>query len=93
MKIHINYAKNRYLNSQKKCSISALENGFDVSIPYKFSDIDPDFANKNSWILSLPRGAGYWLWKPYLILKTLNTMSESDWLMYTDSGMYFLKNP
>lgn len=94
MKIHINYANNRYYNSQKKCSTSALENGgFDLSIPYNFSHLDPEFVKKNQWILSLPRGAGYWLWKPYLILKTLYTMKENDWLMYTDSGMYFLKNP
>jgi len=33
------------------------------------------------------RGAGYWLWKPYIILKTLlYEMEEGDLLLYADSG-------
>lgn len=33
------------------------------------------------------RGAGYWLWKPYIILKTLlYEMEEGDLLLYSDSG-------
>lgn len=33
------------------------------------------------------RGAGYWLWRPYIILKTLlYEMEEGDLLLYADSG-------
>lgn len=93
MKIHINYADKRYLQSQAHCCKTAMENGFDLSKPFGASDLDPTFVQDNLYILSHPRGAGYWLWKPYLILRTLKIMGDSDWLMYTDSGMYFVRNP
>jgi hypothetical protein len=93
MKIHINYAHNTHLKSQIHCTNTALQNGFDLSIPYRINNIEPDFIKENETIFSQPRGAGYWLWKPFLILKTLQKMYEDDWLMYTDSGMHFIKNP
>ena len=94
MKIHINYANGRYLQSQTKCSQTALQHGSDVSIPFGIKDLDDaDFVEKNRYTLSQARGAGYWLWKPYLIKKTLERMGNDDWLMYTDSGMYFVRNP
>jgi hypothetical protein len=36
-----------------------------------------------------PRGNGYWLWKPYLIWKTLCSLSEGDILVYADAGCSF----
>jgi hypothetical protein len=94
MKIHINYAHGRYIGSQQHCCKTALgSGGFDRSIPHGMSDIDPAFIQSNQYTFSQPRGAGFWLWKPYLILKTMTAMATEDWLMYTDSGMYFVKNP
>lgn len=31
-------------------------------------------------------GYGYWIWKAYLILKTMKTMNENDILLYADAG-------
>lgn len=93
MKIHINYAHGRYQQSQQHCCATALQNGFDVTRPYGLSNLDPSFIKENSYTFSQGRGAGYWLWKPYLILNTLQLMEDSDWMMYTDSGMYFVRNP
>jgi len=39
-----------------------------------------DFINSNS------RGYGYWLWKPYIIKKTLEKMNDDDILLYVDCG-------
>ena len=90
-KIHINYAHNCCEKSQPKNSKTAIEvGGFDRSIQYKYEDIDKEFADKNKHILSQGRGAGFWLWKPYFILKTLRTMNEKDVLLYTDSGSFFV---
>ena len=94
MKIHINYAHGKYLKSQEHCCKTALESGgCDTSIPYGLKDLDADFVSRNAYTLSQPRGAGYWVWKPYLIHKTMQSMGPNDWLMYTDSGMYFVRNP
>ncbi len=39
-----------------------------------------------NFIKNNPRGFGYWIWKPYLIKKTLELMEEGDILMYLDAG-------
>jgi hypothetical protein len=92
-KYHINYANGRYLQAQQYCSESARRSGFDHVISYSINDIDRDFYSKNSHILSQPRGAGYWLWKPYLINKTLQSLNDGDLLVYSDSGSYYQSSP
>ena len=70
-------------------SKAALKNGVDES--FLFNDLwlknQKEFYKKNKQVLDNPRGAGYWLWKPYIILYTLkNKMHEGDVLIYIDSG-------
>lgn len=49
------------------------------------------FQKKNKEILLRKRGNGYWLWKPYFILKTLrNKLNKGDYLIYTDAGILYL---
>ena len=58
---------------------------------YKPDDIDVNFKKKNKDILSRQRGNGYWLWKPYFILKTLrDKLNKGDYLIYTDAGILYL---
>jgi hypothetical protein len=45
------------------------------------------FYAANRRILDRPRGAGYWLWKPFIILDALNRMDEGDVLLYADAGI------
>lgn len=50
---------------------------------------------KHSYVLDIleqPRGAGYWLWKPYLLFKTMRQAQEGDIIFYCDAGAYFLRN-
>ena len=94
MKIHLNYAKGRYLASQKACSKSAVEvGGFDDSKPYSEEHLDSEFRQRNQYTLMQSRGAGFWLWKPYLLLDIVSQLDSEDYLMYTDSGMMFLRDP
>lgn len=71
---------------------SRMHNEFDVILPYQMKHIDPDYVAKHSDIFSQKRGAGYWLWKPYIILKTLNMMPENDVLLYVDSSGIFMNH-
>jgi len=68
---------------------AAMYQAFDVIIPYKAHHIEPEYYEKHKEILTQKRGGGYWLWKPYLILKTLNMMPENDILLYLDSASVF----
>ena len=51
---------------------------------------DPDFWNQHSnFIQNNPRGYGYWLWKPYIVKKTIEQMNDGDILLYLDCGCEF----
>lgn len=94
-KYYINYANNveKYLNQQKSNLDSAKKNlNFDEYISYSDKDIDHEFYEKNKFILTQRRGAGYWLWKPYVILKTLNEMQNGDLLFYLDVDHIILED-
>ena len=45
---------------------------------------------RNKLILS--RGFGYWCWKPFIVLKTLESINDSDILFYADIGCHFNKD-
>ena len=92
MKIHISFAHNRFLKSQKECRDSALSVcGFDNSYSLGIKDIEESFLIKNEKIFSGDRGFGSWLWKSYFIKKYLEQINIGDTLVYTDSGMTFIK--
>ncbi len=92
-KILINYTNDAYKKSQKLNSKTGMEVGnFDRVIEYSPKDIDEKFYKKNKHILKQLRGGGYWLWKPYIILKTLmrKDIKHGDFIFYADSGSYFI---
>ena len=48
-----------------------------------------DFKRKWQQVLQPGvRGFGYWCWKPYIILKTLEKLSDNDILLYCDAGCH-----
>jgi hypothetical protein len=64
-------------------------NFFNEIIGFTDEDLkkDTEFWEKHgNFIESNKRGYGYWLWKPYLILKTLEKMKDDDILFHLDAG-------
>jgi hypothetical protein len=55
-------------------------------------DIDEQFMKENNEIMNESRGGGYWLWKPYIINKVLNSIEDGDYLFYLDSKYYFMED-
>ena len=87
----INYANHQYRNAQAFNTKTAYEIGkVDRVINYQPESIDVEFLKKNYEILSKNRGAGYWLWKPYIIAKTLEQIADGDVLIYSDSASHFI---
>ena len=52
----------------------------DLKNDSEFWEQHKDFISKNK------RGYGYWLWKPYIIKKTMEKMNDGDILLYLDGG-------
>ena len=54
---------------------------------------DTTFWEKHKYFIeNNHRGYGYWIWKSYLTLKTLNNINENDIIIYTDAGCAFNLN-
>lgn len=87
----ISFGSNGYEKTLEKLSESSKQ-FFDDVIIYNEKDIE-ELKNKYPQHFYNGRGYGYWLWKPYLILKTLNNMSEGDALMYCDATTHFINDP
>jgi len=71
------------------CNEAKSTNWFTEIIGYKDSDLkqDTDFWNKHGkFIESNNRGYGYWIWKSYLIKKSLEKLNDGDILVYADAG-------
>jgi hypothetical protein len=75
-----------FLRNQNNLASAAINKGIDFIYNYRRDHLDPKFVKKNRHILNQKRGAGYWLWKPYLILKTLREIPEGSVLIYADVG-------
>jgi hypothetical protein len=72
------------------CS-TALELGVDECYIFDYSNLDDTFRRKNEHILKLGRGAGYWIWKPYIIYQTLAAVAEGDYVIFQDADAYLVK--
>lgn len=94
----ITYGDENYEETKKRLCNQAVslsgDNGngsnswFDTITSYSPDDLDDEFKEKFKSVLELPRGGGYWIWKPYIINKHLEKMDDGDILIYLDAGCY-----
>ncbi|MFN0263610.1 hypothetical protein ACKTEK_06995 [Tepidamorphus sp. 3E244] len=52
-----------------------------------------DLARRYPETMAKPRGAGYWLWKPFILRETLANVPDGDLVLYTDAAMRFVADP
>lgn len=93
-RVLVNYADGAFVKAQKHNGATGMQvGGFDAVAPLNraFLDRDPEFVARCRHILDQPRGAGYWLWKPYIVLQVLRRhLQDGDLLFYSDSGAHFV---
>jgi hypothetical protein len=75
----------------KRIALEALKLSiFDKAIFYNFKKLQnehPNFWKKNrDFILNNRRGAGYWIWKSFIVQEILKKLEEGDLLFYCDAG-------
>lgn len=84
--IFLSYASGSFIQARDELCQSALAVGFDEARARGPEHLDPAFVEENQDILSQSRGAGYWLWKPQIILQELIKLDKGDVLVYSDAG-------
>ena len=75
-------------NLQKKhlCNLAKKLDFFDETIALSPNDLDVNFKNKYSEILSQSTGGGFYLWKYKIIKDSLSQLKKDDILFYLDAG-------
>ena len=76
---------NRYNTITKLGNDCGLFNEFKC---FTENDIDNEFKEKYKEVWTMSKGAGYWIWKPYIISKMLEQINENDIVVYIDGGCH-----
>jgi hypothetical protein len=89
----LTFANTSFMTTDRIINQAKEFNCFDNIISLNETDI-PDFINKHKDFINYynNEGYGHWIWKPKIILDTLNKMEYDDILVYCDAGMYLNKN-
>jgi hypothetical protein len=100
-KVHVAFANERFYKSLDILERTSNDIGkVDEFVSYRPSDLHANnFWEENQSVLShllvsetSPIGAGYWIWKPFIILETMKKLDDGDIVLYTDAGMKVLDN-
>jgi hypothetical protein len=87
----ITYADDNYMIAKNRLlKQAAALNTFATCTGYSPVDLDENFQAKCQILLSQRKGAGYWCWKPYIVLKRLHTIPDDEWIFYADAGCSFV---
>lgn len=84
--VFLSYSDETFRENRDALCASAEAAGFDLALRRAPEDLERDFREIHSAILSERRGAGYWLWKPQIILQELQQLGPEDVLVYSDAG-------
>ncbi len=80
-----------FFKNQHALHWSSINRGIDYVFNYRYSLLDPSFTKRHEKIFAKATGAGYWLWKPWIILETLKKLPENTVVLYLDSGIVIRK--
>ncbi len=91
-KLFIAYADSHLAYSLKRIGRQARRlKIFDEVILYTPTDLPDEI--KTHPLMQYCKGGGYWLWKPWLIQKTLREHAPGDIVVYADAGSTLRKSP
>jgi hypothetical protein len=83
-----NLSNKLFENSRSRLNESARKFGIKEIRSLDFEELKTSsFYTENQEILDQPNGIGYWLWKPFIILESMKTLSEGDIVIYSDCGI------
>jgi len=89
MKYHaITFADEKFKKTRERYAAELeSKNIFEKVIQYSPLDFDSNFLVKHQkFIQDNPKGYGFFIWKPYFILKALEGLEDGDILVYGDAG-------
>lgn len=89
--IFISYGNQAFKKSLKRIGKEAKSlNLFDKIILYTPKDLP--YSIKSSPLMTYNKGGGYWVWKPFIIWKTLQDYGNDAVVIYSDAGNSLFKH-
>lgn len=89
----VTYATRAHLLNQKRLNRSAMCHGVDHTISWNDRRLKKtSFYREHRHILDSPTGAGYWLWKPFIILDALEKANPLDIIIYCDTDLMVIED-
>ena len=91
---HISFATDDMGGSLRILKESSEKFGVDFK-GYTPKMISQEFITENNKLLNnfRGRGAGYWIWKPWIILEEFKNSNDGDIIMYSDACMSMILDP
>ena len=74
----------------KQAGATGIFDGLFIETSENFFAKNPEFLQHRSFVEANPKGWGYWIWKPFLLLKYLNQLRDGDMIIYLDAGCEIL---
>lgn len=85
--LFVTYGDRNFHNSKKALCNEAYEFGFRKFLVSSPENLDQEFLVKHREFFDRsPRGAGYWLWKPYIVNEGFKLINYGEFLLYADAG-------
>lgn len=92
-KYYITFGNQNFQKQLDRLKQEATDSGWFDGVIIETPDTTQCFHNQHrGFITANSRGHGYWIWKPYIILRQLREMQEGDYLFYTDAGASILEH-
>src|SRR5690349_16928692 len=82
---HITFGTPNMTRSVKRLRKTSRHFGIKTFAYTPWHPVVRDLARRYPAIMSQSRGAGYWLWKPAIILDALENCADDTIVMYTDA--------
>lgn len=91
--VHVSYATPNLSQAGKLLLKSARRFGLDSHLYAPDHPVLVELTQRYKSIMAAPRGAGYWLWKPFIILDMINRVPDGTPVLYSDAALTFIADP
>lgn len=88
----VSFTDHRMTLSACKMNESALRNGVDVTRVYTPADFPEYFKQMAAPCLKEQKGAGLYIWKPWLVFDYIQSQPDGEIVIYADAGQTFINN-
>ncbi len=88
----ITFANTEFMQTSRIINEATESKMFDNIMSKNEHDISEFIEKHSKFINDNPRGYGFWIWKPKIILDTLLKLPDDDILIYADAGVHINKN-